>query len=64
MINGLFLKQRETIMEKPHQNKLWLAEQVADGKNSKQIADEQNVSYKLVETYLRKFDIPHTPRKG
>jgi DNA-binding NarL/FixJ family response regulator len=49
-------------MEKPHQNKLWLAEQLASGKNSKQIADEQHVSYKLVETYLRKFDIPYTPK--
>jgi DNA-binding NarL/FixJ family response regulator len=50
-------------MEKLHQNKSWLAEQIAAGKNSKAIADEQRISYKLVELYLRKFDIPHTPKE-
>lgn len=51
-------------MEKPHQNKLWLSDQLAAGKSSKQIANENNISYKLVETYLQKFDIPFTPKEG
>jgi len=51
-------------MEKIHQNKDWLAEQIAAGKTSKSIADEHKISYKLVELYLRKFNIKHTPRKG
>ena len=50
-------------MEKMHQNKEWLAEQIASGKNSKNIADEQRISYKLVELYLRKFEIPFTPKE-
>ena len=50
-------------MEKPHQNKNWLAEQTAAGLTSKQIGDKLNISYKLVEIYLRQFDIPHTPRE-
>ncbi len=50
-------------MERPHQNKLWLSDQLAAGKSSKQIANENNISYKLVEIYLRKFDIPHTPKE-
>ncbi len=50
-------------MEKLHQNKDWLAEQIASGLTSKQIGDKLNVSYKLVELYLRQFDIPHTPRE-
>jgi DNA-binding NarL/FixJ family response regulator len=51
-------------MEKLHQNKDWLAEQIASGKTSKKIADEHNLSYKLVELYLRKFEIPFTPKKS
>jgi DNA-binding NarL/FixJ family response regulator len=50
-------------MEKLHQDKLWLSDQLASGKSSKEIANENNISYKLVETYLRKFNIPHTPKE-
>ena len=50
-------------MEKLHQNKDWLAEQIASGLTSKQIGDKLNVSYKTVEIYLRKYDINHTPRE-
>ena len=50
-------------MEKMHQNKEWLVERVNNGLTSKQIGDKLNVSYKLVEIYLRKFSIPHTPRE-
>ena len=51
-------------MEKLHQQKDWLQSQVDLGKTSKKIADEHNLSYKLVELYLRKFNIPFKPRKG
>jgi hypothetical protein len=50
-------------MEKLHQQKSWLQSQIDLGKNSKKIANENNISYKLVEIYLRKFDIPHTPKE-
>jgi DNA-binding NarL/FixJ family response regulator len=45
-----------------HQNKEWLAEQIAAGKTTKQIANENNISYKLVEIYLKKYEIPFTPK--
>lgn len=45
---------------KPHQNKPFLEQKIAEGYTSKQIANECKVSYHLVELYLRKFDIPFT----
>jgi DNA-binding NarL/FixJ family response regulator len=51
-------------MEKPHQNKNWLAEQIASGLTSKQIGDSLNVSYKLIEIYLRQYEISFVPRNS
>lgn len=48
---------------KNHHNETWLREQVDLGKNSKQIANENRLSYKLVELYLRKFNIPFVPKE-
>jgi hypothetical protein len=47
---------------KNHQNKTYLEEQIALGKTSKDIADENRVSFKLVEIYLTKYNIPYTPK--
>ena len=47
---------------KRHQDETYLKEQIALGKTSKDIADEDNISYKLVELYLKKYEIPFTPR--
>lgn len=47
---------------KNHQSETYLKEQIALGKNSKDIATENNISYKLVELYLKKYEIPFTPR--
>jgi len=47
---------------KNHQDETYLREQIALGKASKDIATENNVSYKLVEIYLKKFNIPFTPK--
>lgn len=48
--------------DRKHQDKTWLENQIAEGKTSKQIADENNISYKLVELYLRQYEIPFTPK--
>jgi hypothetical protein len=47
---------------KNHQDKQWLQSQIAMGKSSKQISDENKVSYSLVELYLKQFNIPFTPK--
>lgn len=60
MIPGCHRKKRETM--KRHQDETYLKEQIALGKTSKDIADEDNISYKLVELYLKKYEIPFTPR--
>jgi DNA-binding CsgD family transcriptional regulator len=44
---------------KLHQNKEWLEEQAALGKSSRDIGKDLSVSYKLVEIYLRKYNIKH-----
>jgi hypothetical protein len=49
-------------MEKLHQQKDWLQSQINLGKSSKQIANENNISFKLVEIYLSKHEIPFTPK--
>jgi hypothetical protein len=51
-------QERRMTQEKNHQNRQWLEEQVNLGKTSKEIANESRISYKLVELYLRQYDIP------
>jgi hypothetical protein len=48
--------------DKKHQQKEWLEAEIKSGKSSKQIADENRISYKLVEMYLRQHGIPFTPK--
>lgn len=48
--------------DQKHQQKEWLEAEIEAGKDSKQIADENRISYKLVEMYLRKHGIPFTPK--
>jgi len=43
---------------KDHHDKDYLQDKINEGKTSKDIANELRVSYKLVELYLKKFDIP------
>ncbi len=59
---GLFKKQREITKMKFHQNEEFLRKAIELGSTSKEIANELRVSYRLVEIYLRKFDIKHTPK--
>lgn len=47
---------------KLHQNKDYLEEKIKEGYTSVEIAKAIGVSWKLVEIYLRKFDIPHTSK--
>jgi DNA-binding CsgD family transcriptional regulator len=42
-----------------HHNEEYLKEQIAAGKSSVDISKELNVSWKLVEIYLRKYKIGH-----
>ena len=48
-------------MTKPHQDERFLREQVEAGGNSRSISAKLGVSWRLVEIYLRKFNINHTP---
>lgn len=48
---------------KNHQDQTYLKEQIALGKTTKEIADENKVSFKLVELYLTKYNIPYTPKQ-
>jgi hypothetical protein len=50
-------------VERLHQQKDWLQSQIDLGKSSKDIANENNISYRLVEIYLRKYEIPFTPKE-
>lgn len=43
-----------------HQNKEFLQKAIEMGSTPKEIAKELRVSYKLVELYLRKYEIKHT----
>ena len=47
---------------KLHHNKEYLEEKIKEGYTSIEIAKAIGVSWKLVEIYLRKFDIPHTSK--
>jgi DNA-binding NarL/FixJ family response regulator len=49
--------ERETMKE--HQDQNYLQQKINEGLSSKDIGKELRVSYKLVEIYLRKFDIKH-----
>ena len=48
---------------KLHQDETYLKEQIALGKSTKEIADANRVSFKLVELYLSKYNIPFTPKE-
>lgn len=50
-------------MDKLHTDKAYLESQIAKKLNSKEIAKELRVSYKLVEIYLDKFNIPFVSQK-
>lgn len=45
---------RET---KQHQDQTYLLEKINSGYTTKEIANENRVSYKLIELYLRKYGI-------
>ena len=49
---------------KKHQDETYLRSQIELGKSSKDVADDNNVSYKLVELYLKKHGIPFTPKNS
>ncbi len=42
---------------KHHEDAAWMANAIAEGKNTKQIAKELHLSYKLVELSLKRFGI-------
>jgi DNA-binding CsgD family transcriptional regulator len=44
---------------KKHQDQSYLQQKISEGYTSKSIGNELRVSYKLVEIYLRKFNIKH-----
>jgi hypothetical protein len=51
-------------IQKNHQNKEWLQEQISLGKTAREISKENNISYKLVEIYLRQYNIPFKRLSG
>jgi DNA-binding NarL/FixJ family response regulator len=53
---------RERQKMKLHQDKNYLQTKINEGFTSKDIGKELRVSYKLVEIYLRKYGIGHTPK--
>lgn len=46
---------------KNHHDPRYLQKKIDEGYTSKDIAKELRISYKLVELYLRKFEIPFVP---
>ena len=44
---------------KQHQNPDYLKTKIEEGYTPKEIANENRVSYKLIEMYLRKYQIKH-----
>lgn len=48
---------------KNHQDQTYLQTKINEGYTSKDIANENRVSYKLVELYLRKYDIKHVSQE-
>jgi DNA-binding NarL/FixJ family response regulator len=53
---------RERQKMKLHQDQNHLQTKIDEGYTSKEIANQLRVSYKLVEIYLRKYGIKHTPK--
>lgn len=49
--------------QKLHQNKDYLQNKIGEGFTSKDIGKELRVSYKLVEIYLRKYNIKHVSQE-
>lgn len=52
-----------TEIQKLHQDQQYLQKKIEEGYSCKQIANELNISYKLVEIYLRKFEIPFSSQQ-
>tara|TARA_B110000483_G_C18059923_1_gene489896 strand:+ start:868 stop:1038 length:171 start_codon:yes stop_codon:yes gene_type:complete len=50
-------------MSKLHQDKAYLESQIAKKLNSREIAKDLGVSYRLVEIYLEEFNIPFVSTK-
>jgi len=50
-------------MNKLHQDPEFLKKAMSDGLTSRDIANDLRVSYKLVELYLEKHQIPFTSQK-
>jgi hypothetical protein len=50
-------------MDKLHMDKAYLESQIAKKLNSRDISKNLRVSYKLVEIYLAKFNIPFVSQK-
>jgi transposase len=48
---------------KLHQDQNYLQTKISEGYNSKEIAKELRVSYKLVEIYLVKYNIKHESQR-
>lgn len=48
-------------MDKPHQNEEFLRSEIEAGENSRSISRKLGVSWRLVEIYLRQYNIEHTP---
>ena len=48
---------------KNHQDQTYLQTKINEGYTSKDIANENRVSYKLVELYLRKYEIDFVSQK-
>jgi transposase len=49
---------------KLHQEKNYLQTKMDEGYTSRDISKELNVSYKLVEIYLRKYNIKHVSQNN
>ena len=49
---------------KNHHDPRYLQKKIDEGYTSKDIANELRVSYKLVEMYLRKFEIPFVAQRS
>lgn len=50
-------------MNKDYTDENWLIEQMKSGETSRTLANKLHVSYKLIEIYLNKYGIKHSPGK-
>jgi DNA-binding CsgD family transcriptional regulator len=48
---------------KLHQDQNYLQQKISEGHSSKDIGNELRVSYKLIEIYLKKFNIPFVSQR-